>query len=74
MTDQLESKPGINLNTILIALVLGVMSWVGYTTQQTSVAVAVAAEKSSIHDRELLDLRARVAQVELQVATLKSLR
>lgn len=65
-------KTGINLNTILLALVLGVMSWVGYTTQQTAVSVAVAAEKASMHDRELLDLRARVTACEIQLARLKA--
>jgi uncharacterized membrane protein len=66
MSDTKQSA--INLNTILLGIVLGVMSWVGYTTQQTSVAVAVAAEKSATHDRELLDLRQRMAAVEIKLA------
>jgi uncharacterized membrane protein len=66
MSDTKQSA--INLNTILLGIVLGVMSWVGYTTQQTSVAFAVAAEKSATHDRELLDLRQRMAAVEIKLA------
>lgn len=76
MSEPDEQKPSqVNLNTILIAAVLSVMSWVGYTTQQTSVAVAVAAEKAAsaaeraaVHDRELLDLRARMLQCEIAIA------
>lgn len=60
-----------NLNTILLAVVLGMLSWVGYTTQQTAVAVAVMAEKNATQDRDLLDLRARVATIELAIAQLK---
>jgi hypothetical protein len=66
-----STSQGINLNTILLAVVLGVMSWVGYTTQQSSVAMAVSAEKASVHDRELLDLRTRVAAIELKLAAIR---
>jgi hypothetical protein len=71
ISDMLKPDSPINLNTILLAVVLGVMSWVGYTTQQTSVAVAVAAEKGAMHERELLDLRARVTACELALARLR---
>lgn len=60
-----------NLNTILLAIVLGVLSWVGYTTQNTSVALAVVVEKNSNHDRELLDLRTRLSALEIQMVQLR---
>ncbi len=66
-----EKQSAMNLNTLLLTLVLGVMSWVGLTTQQTSIAVAVAAEKNALHDRELLDLRTRLASVEIKLAELR---
>jgi hypothetical protein len=66
-TAEIRAAAG-NLNTILLAICLGVLSWVGYTTQQTSVAVAVIAERSNVQDRELLSLRQRVTAVELTLA------
>jgi hypothetical protein len=60
-----------NLNTILLAIVLGVMSWIGYTVQQTSVAIAVLGSTNANHERELLELRARVQAVEIQLAQFK---
>ena len=76
-TTKVKGDSIINLNTILIAVVLGVMSWVGYTTQQTSVAVAVAAERAAgaaertaVHDRELVDLRSRINKCEIELVKL----
>lgn len=66
-----ERQAIANLNTIILAVVLGVLSWIGYTTQQTSVSIAVIVEKNANHDRELLDLRARVAAVEIQLAQMR---
>ncbi len=65
---QERNNHGFNLNTILLSIVVGVLSWVGYTTQQTSVSIAVIAEKIAYNDRELLSLRTRVAQIELSLA------
>jgi predicted negative regulator of RcsB-dependent stress response len=69
---KLKTEATININTIILSVILGVMSWVGYTTQQTAVAMAVANEKAATHDRELLDLRARVAAVEVQIAKMRN--
>jgi predicted negative regulator of RcsB-dependent stress response len=69
---KLKTEATININTIILSVILGVMSWVGYTTQQTAVAMAVANEKAATHDRELLDLRARVAAVEVQLAKMRN--
>lgn len=60
-----------NLNTILLMIVLGVVSWVGYTTQQTAVAVAVIREKTETQASELLNLRSRVGTMELQIAGIR---
>lgn len=62
-----------NLNTVLLTIVLGVLSWVGLTTQQTSIAIAVITEKNANHARELIELRARVAAVEIEFAKLRRL-
>jgi len=60
-----------NLNTVLLTIALAVLAWIGHTTQQTSVMVAVFAEKSTTQQRELLELRSRVATIELQVAQIR---
>jgi hypothetical protein len=67
-----EGKFAANtLNTILLAIALGLLSWIGITAQATSEKVAVLSEKSATSDRELLDLRARVGAVEIQLAQLR---
>lgn len=69
-TSDLKTAAG-NLNTVLLAVTLAVLSWIGYTTQQTATSVAVLAEKGVTQDREILDLRARVAAVEIQLAQIR---
>ncbi len=77
-----EEKPAVvNLNTIMLAVVLGVLSWIGITTQNTSVAIAVIAEKTagiaeknSVQEREILALRSRMADVELAIERFKRSR
>lgn len=61
-----------NLNTILLAATLGLLGWIGLTTHETSKAVATLATVQQASDRDLLDLRARVAAVEIDIATLKA--
>lgn len=59
------------LTQVLIAVLIGVLGWVGYTVQQTAVSTAVVVDKVATHDRDILDLRTRVASVEIQLAQLK---
>ncbi len=61
-----------NLNTILLAVTLGVMSWVGYTTYESGKAIATIAEKVSYSDREIVDMRLRLSKVEFDVVRMKS--
>lgn len=61
-----------NLNTILIAVLLGVMSWVGYKVADTSEKVSGITEKVVTNDRELFDLRTRVARLEIEFAAYKA--
>jgi len=61
-----------NLNTILIAICLGVLSWVGYKTSETGEKVSAITVSVVTNDRELLDLRTRVAQLEIQFAAFKA--
>ena len=63
----------VNFNTVLLAIVLGVVSWVGYTVQQTAVTMAVIVSTNANHDRELLELRSRVAAVEIALVRLQRL-
>lgn len=70
-TDTQTKAVAANVNTLLLAVVLGILSWVGYTTQNTSVAVAVIGTTTATHDRELLELRTRIAAVELQLASIR---
>ena len=69
-TNEVKAAIG-NLNTILLMIVLGVLSWVGYTTQQTAVATAVISATNAARDRELLELRSRMAAVEIGLAQLR---
>ncbi len=69
--DESTKPSAINFNSVMLAIVLGVLSWNGYTTYQTSIAVAVAAERGRTQDRDLLDLRARVSYCEVEIAKLR---
>lgn len=66
-----------NLNSILLMVTLGVLGWLGVTTQSTSVAVAgmastldSMAKEQGRTERDLLEIRARLNLLELQVAKL----
>lgn len=61
-----------NLNTILIAICLGVMSWVGYKTSETGEKVSAINVSVVTNDRELFDLRTRVAHLEIEFAAFKA--
>lgn len=60
------------LNTILLAVCLAVLSWIGFTTHQSATNVAVLVERSSTNGREILELRARVSAIELELVRLGS--
>jgi len=69
-----------DLNTILMAIALGVLGWNAYKTQELAAAIAgiTAAlsdgkERFRESDRELIDLRARVVQCEIDVAKIKAI-
>lgn len=66
-----ESGVTSQVNTLLLVVTLGVLSWIGITTHTTSRDLAIFTERSTTNARELLELRARVASVELQLAELK---
>lgn len=67
-----------NLNTILMLCTLGLLGWVATTAQSTSVEVgklstalvSMTKEQDSV-ERELIELRTRVAACEIGLATLK---
>ncbi|EIQ01037.1 hypothetical protein OpiT1DRAFT_05601 [Opitutaceae bacterium TAV1] len=61
-----------NLNTILLTVMLGVMGWVGYTVQETSKQVSAITERVGFSDREIIELRTRMSQLELDVARVKA--
>lgn len=61
-----------NLNTILLAVTIGLLGWIAFTTQETKVAIAelrgalsVAERSTSYLERELNDLRTRFNRFEL---------
>lgn len=76
-----------NLNTILLAITIGVLSWMGYTTQQNAEAIAVFTSTLSRFEQrmeqvvsrpeyetlaiEVQKIRARLAEIELELARLK---
>jgi uncharacterized membrane protein len=60
-----------NLNTILIAVLLGVSGWVAFKTSETGEKVSALVEAKSTNDRELLDLRQRMAAVEIKLAQIE---
>lgn len=70
--------PDALLIGLLAAMALGTLSWIAYTTHRTAVSVAeigaelkAGHEKFANHERELIELRAKVALVEIGLAQLK---
>ena len=61
-----------NLNTILIAVLLAVSGWVAYETSETGKKVSGITEKVATSDRELLDLRTRLARLEIEFAAFQA--
>lgn len=68
-----------NLNTIMIAVLLGVSGWVAYKTSETGEKVSAitatmtgASEKQATTDREVLELRTRVARLEIEFAAFQA--
>jgi hypothetical protein len=69
-----------DLNTILMAIALGVLGWNAYKTQELAAAIAGITqalrdgqEKFHVNDRDLIDLRARVVQCEIGLAQIKAI-
>jgi hypothetical protein len=58
----------LDLNTILTSLVLGGIIWVLRSQTSTATAQAVAVERSQTTEREMVELRARVATAEAAIA------
>lgn len=70
-------NPRNTLHTVMLAATLGLLSWNAYTTQQLTTTVARLEEKIqssavsiSNHDRDLIELRARVTTCEIRLAEL----
>jgi hypothetical protein len=61
-----------NLNTILLAIAIGVLGWLTYETSETGKKVSAMTQAASTSDRELLDLRARVAKLEIEFAAFQA--
>lgn len=67
-----------NLNTFLMVATLGLLGWVANTAQSTSVEVGklstsmsnITREQDSV-EREMIELRTRIAACEIALATLK---
>lgn len=77
MTTMAETAKN-NLNSILLVVTLGVLGWIGATAQSTSVEVgklstsmANMAKAQDSTERELIELRTRIAACEIGLATLK---
>lgn len=73
MSDPVKS----NLNTILLAICLGVLGWIAITTHNTARDVAAmqqslvhSASRDSDHDREIVAIRARLSSIEIELAKL----
>lgn len=74
MADTVKS----NINTLLMVATLGLLGWVATTAQSTSVQVArlstsveqiVSTQNTS--DRDVRDLREKIARIELTMARLQ---
>ena len=68
----------VDLNTILMAIALGVLAWIARTTHQSAKSIAVVdarmehgGRKFEQHELEILNLRARVTECEIDLARLK---
>lgn len=67
-----------NLNTILLACLIGVGGWNAKTTfdmsrEVSSITSALSAgeKRDSTQERDLIELRARITQCEIEIAKLK---
>ena len=61
-----------NLNTVLLAIAIGVLGWVGYEVSDLGKKVSAITQATSTTDRDLLDLRARVAKLEIDFASFQA--
>lgn len=92
---------GMNFNTLLLAIVIAVMGWVGFKTtqsseaivalqvQQTNTSEAIATTRGAIermekkleaavprheYDTKVLSIEARLREIDLELARIKTLR
>ena len=69
----------LDFSKVALTIITGLLIWSGNTIQQTSIAVAKITEvvsnqkeHSTNQDREILEIRARIAQIEIDLARLKA--
>ena len=66
-----ESKPPLNLNTIFLAILVALSGWTLNKVSVLGEQMSVVTERHSTYSRELLELRARVATIELRIQEIR---
>lgn len=59
-----EAAPGLNLNSVLIMVLLGLTTWTLKTVVEMGTTLATTVEKVATSERDILDLRSRMTAEE----------